>query len=218
MYEAVFYLTRKYPLTVTQIKLSRDQFPTARSDTRSLITWLIQVVISSKNERVFIRDLCDLILKSSLMVGGPLWILAWSSLLLGITLNMHLHGNCIYTADLMRLHQQKNISFGWNSSVRVDVLRHSSQRHPGGGLLHARRQYNVSRCISPSDRYFTVLLRSVGYPVLYDHSGVLANCDSTSEFVHWVHHCIRIAMRWVTLRISLHVFLLPVRTMQFSVY
>jgi hypothetical protein len=59
-------------------------------------------------------------------------------------------------------HQQKNIPFGRNGSVRVDALRQSSQRHPGGGLLCARRQYNVSRCISPSDRCFTVSSRSVG--------------------------------------------------------
>ena len=59
-------------------------------------------------------------------------------------------------------HQQKNIPFGRNGSVRVDALRQSRQRHPGGGLLRARRQYNASRCISSSDRCFTVSSRSVG--------------------------------------------------------
>jgi len=34
--------------------------------------------------------------------------------------------------------------------------------HPGGRLLRARRQYHVSRCISPSDRRFAVSSRSVG--------------------------------------------------------
>jgi hypothetical protein len=53
-------------------------------------------------------------------------------------------------------------------------------------------------------------------PILNDHSGVVANCDNTSEWVHWVRACIAIAMRWVTLRISLLVFLLPARKMQFS--
>jgi hypothetical protein len=68
--------------------------------------------------------------------------------------------------DLFRIshvqHQQKNIPFGWNGSVRVDALRQNRQRHPGGGLLRAWRQYNASRCISPSDRCFTVPSRSVG--------------------------------------------------------
>jgi hypothetical protein len=49
-------------------------------------------------------------------------------------------------------------------------------------------------------------------------SGVGANCDHTSEWVHWVHPCIWIAMQWVTLRKSLLTFLLPVRTMEFSLY
>jgi hypothetical protein len=31
-------------------------------------------------------------------------------------------------------------------------------------------------------------------PSLDKHSGVVAKCDHTSEWVHWVHACIRIAM------------------------
>jgi hypothetical protein len=53
-------------------------------------------------------------------------------------------------------------------------------------------------------------------PIVNNHCGVVANCDNTSEWVHWVRACIGIAMQWVTLRISLHVFLLAVRKMQFS--
>ena len=49
-----------------------------------------------------------------------------------------------------------------------------------------------------------------------DHSGVVANCDNTSDWIHWVRACIGIAMEWVTLRISLLAFLLPPRKMQFS--
>jgi len=45
-------------------------------------------------------------------------------------------------------------------------------------------------------------------PILNKHSGVVANCDHTSEWVHWVHACIGIAMQWVTLRQSLLTFLL----------
>jgi len=52
--------------------------------------------------------------------------------------------------------------------------------------------------------------------ILNDHSGVVANCDYTSEWVHWVRACIGIAMGWVMLRKSLLTFLLPARKMQFS--
>jgi len=55
-------------------------------------------------------------------------------------------------------------------------------------------------------------------PILNEHSGVVANYDHTSEWVHWVRACIGIAMQWVTLRKSLLAFLLPVRKMQFSLY
>jgi len=53
-------------------------------------------------------------------------------------------------------HQQKTFPSGRNGSVRVDALRQSHQRHPGGGLLRTRRQYHASRCTSPSDRSFAV--------------------------------------------------------------
>jgi len=57
---------------------------------------------------------------------------------------------------------------------------------------------------SPFRRFFS-LCRS---PILDKHSGVVANCDHTSERVHWVHACIGIAIQWVTLRKSHLVFLL----------
>jgi len=59
-------------------------------------------------------------------------------------------------------HQQKIFPTGRNGSVRVDALRQSRQRHPGGGLLRAQRQFNASHSISPSDRCFTVSSCSVG--------------------------------------------------------
>ena len=55
-------------------------------------------------------------------------------------------------------------------------------------------------------------------PILNNHSGLVANCDHTSEWVHWVRACIGIAMRWVTLRKSLLAFLLPAHKIQFSLY
>jgi len=54
-------------------------------------------------------------------------------------------------------------------------------------------------------RSFFSLCRS---PILNKHSGIVGNCDHTSEWVHWVHPCIGIAMQWVTLRKSLLAFLL----------
>jgi len=52
-----------YLLTVTLIELPSVQFPTAMSDTKSLNTLLLEVMISSKNERVFIRAWSDLTLQ-----------------------------------------------------------------------------------------------------------------------------------------------------------
>jgi len=56
-------MTKTYLLTVTQIELPRVQFPTTMSDTQSLNTSLLEVMISSKNERVYIPDLSDLTLQ-----------------------------------------------------------------------------------------------------------------------------------------------------------
>ena len=57
--EPAFYLTIMYPLTVTQLKLPRIQFPTAMSNTKSLNTSLLEVVIPSQNDCIFIRDVSD---------------------------------------------------------------------------------------------------------------------------------------------------------------
>ena len=61
--------------------------------------------------------------------------------------------------------------------------------------------------------HFFVLCQS---PILNEYSGIVANCDHTSEWVHWVRACIRIPMHWVTLRKSLLAFLLPACKIQFS--
>jgi len=100
-------------------------------------------------------------------------------------------------------------------------IRHISEKHfrPGGMApsertrsIRAVRDTPASRprvvshiaLQSPFHRFFS-LCRS---PILNKHSGVVANCDHTSEWVHWVHACIGIAMQWVTLRKSLLAFLL----------
>ena len=61
--EAAFYMTITYLLTVTRIELPRVQFPTAMSDTNSLNTSWLEVMISSQHEHVFIRDLSELTLQ-----------------------------------------------------------------------------------------------------------------------------------------------------------
>jgi len=60
------------------------------------------------------------------------------------------------------VHQQKTFPSARSGSVRVDALRRSRRRHPGGRSLRAWPQYHASRCISPSDRCFSVSSRSVG--------------------------------------------------------
>jgi len=60
-----------------------------------------------------------------------------------------------------RQHQQKTFPLGRNGSVRVDELHQGRQRHPGGGLPRAQRQYHGSHCISPSDHCVAVSSRSV---------------------------------------------------------
>ena len=74
--EPAFYLTITYPLTVTQIELRKVQFPTAMSGTKSQNTWLLEVMISSTNERVFIRDLISL----NLQIVFDAW---WASMNVG---------------------------------------------------------------------------------------------------------------------------------------
>ena len=66
-----------------------------------------------------------------------------------------------FYAQEIQHHQQKIFPSGRNGSVGVDALLQSRQRHPGGGLLRARRQFNASRSMSPSDCCFTVSSRSV---------------------------------------------------------
>jgi hypothetical protein len=58
--EPAFYKTTMYPLTVIQVELSGIQYPTAMSHSQSVNTWLPEVMMSSKNERVCICNLSKL--------------------------------------------------------------------------------------------------------------------------------------------------------------
>jgi len=60
IWELAFYPTTTYPLTVTQIELPRIQFPTAMSDTKSLNTSLLEVLISSSSGCILIREFSNL--------------------------------------------------------------------------------------------------------------------------------------------------------------
>jgi len=116
------------------------------------------------------------------------------------------------------------ISSAKNISVRAEWLRQSgrapsepSETPRWRVTLHAASIPRVALHIALRSLFhrFFLLCRS---PILNECSGVVANCDHTSEWDHWVRACIGIAMRWVTLRKSLLAFLLPARKMQFSLY
>jgi len=99
----------------------------------------------------------------------------------------------------------------WMRSVRA-VRDTSVVEYSVSGINTTHRiVHHPLRAVSPFH-----LTLSVSY--LKEHSGVVANCDHSSEWVHLVHACIGIAMYWVILRKSLHVFLLPAHKMQFSLY
>jgi len=100
----------------------------------------------------------------------------------------------------------------------VDALCQSRQRHRGGRLLCVRHEYNAWRCLSPSDRCFDCVFAFCWSPICNNCSGVVANSDNKSEWVHWVRYCFGIAMQWVMLGISLRAFLLSALKMQFSLY
>jgi len=99
----------------------------------------------------------------------------------------------------------------WMHSVRAirdtPVADYSVSSVKSMSHVPSHPQITVSRCFS--------FCRS---PISIDHSGGVANCDHTSEWVHWGRACIRIAMRWVTLRQSLLAFLLSARKIQFTLY
>jgi len=61
--EPAFYVTITYLLTVIEVELSRLQFPTAMSDSKSFSTSLQEVMIFLKINHVFIRDLSNLTLQ-----------------------------------------------------------------------------------------------------------------------------------------------------------
>ena len=59
IYEPAICCTIDLLSAVTQVVLPSFHFPTAMSVSQSVNTWMLEVMSSSKNEGVFIRDLSD---------------------------------------------------------------------------------------------------------------------------------------------------------------
>ena len=62
-WKPAFYLTTTLLLMISQVELLSFQIRTAMVDLKSWTTLLLEVMISSKNEHIFIRDLSDLALQ-----------------------------------------------------------------------------------------------------------------------------------------------------------
>jgi len=71
-------------------------------DSKSVNTLLIEVMISSKYERVFICDLSDLALQIIFDAWWASMNVHWQTPTGGKILVMHLRGDSIYTAELRR--------------------------------------------------------------------------------------------------------------------
>jgi len=87
-----------------------------------------------------------------------------------------------------------------NISVQVEWLRQSG-RGPSGPSETSRWQLTprpvpIRRVVLhiALSLWFHRLFSFCQPPILNKHSGVVANCDHTSEWVYWVRACIGIAM------------------------
>jgi len=113
-------VTITYPLTVTQIKLPTVQFPPTVSDTKSLNTSLLEVMVSSKNECVLICDLSDL----TLHMIFDVW---WASMKVGSTL--HIARNISRHAPLWRFNLHCGIE-ETGSPGKICIVCHQVLCHP----------------------------------------------------------------------------------------
>jgi hypothetical protein len=82
---------------VIQDELPKAQYPTVMSDTKSLNTSWLEVMISSKNEHIFIRDLSDLTSQTifdawwASMNFGSKQTIAWNNSRLAPSWRLYLH-------------------------------------------------------------------------------------------------------------------------------
>ena len=95
-----FFSTILYLLTSFQVFLHGCQIPTAMSDLKSLNTSLLEVMISSKKDRVIIRDLNDITLQTIFNAWCASINVGSSALLLGRILDMRHHGGSICIVEL----------------------------------------------------------------------------------------------------------------------
>ena len=120
--------------------------------------------------------------------------------------------------------EHRDIPSAKNISVRAEWVRQSGR---GQSELSETSWWRLTPCLALIWRvalHITLLSRIHHFfslcpsPFLNEYSGVVANCDNSSEWVHWERTCVGIAMGWVTPRKPHFVFLLPARKMQFSLY
>jgi hypothetical protein len=111
-----------------------------------------------------------------------------------------------------------------NISVRAEWLNQCGRHRPKPAEAP---RWRITPCLAsimcvrlhiPFQSLFHRFFLLCWSPIVNERSSVVANFNHTSDWLHWVRACIRIATRWVTLPKSLLAFLLPSRNMQFSLY
>jgi hypothetical protein len=122
IYNAALFLTIRYLLMVKQAELPSAQYPTAMSDTKTLITLLLVVIISYKKKHICIRDLSDRILQIifhaywASMSVGRMWPIVRNNSILASSWRFYLHSGIEST--------------GCPAMIRIvchQVLRHPSE-------------------------------------------------------------------------------------------
>jgi len=116
----MFYLTILLLLTVLQLELRSFQIPTTMLDSQSINPSLLEVMISSKNEQVFICDLSDL----TLQIIFNTW---WASMNVGSKHPMV--WNDSWHASLWRFHLHCGIEETGSPGI-ICIICHQVLRHP----------------------------------------------------------------------------------------
>jgi len=120
--DPVLYRTISNLLTVIQVEVLKAQYSTSLSDTKCLNTLLVEVIISSKNDRIFICHLSNLTLQ---IIFNPLW--AWMNVRLKwpVTWNNSRHASS-WRFDLHRGNEETGCP-GIICIIYHQVLRHPSE-------------------------------------------------------------------------------------------
>jgi len=135
-------------MTVTEFKLHSNQIPNAMLNSKSTNTSLLEVMISSKNERVFIRDLNDL----TLQIIFDAW---WTSMTVNWKLSIAWNNSGHAPWWLFYLHCgiEQTGSPGIICIICHQVLRHPSDHGTGsiGKYLLAKAQIAKLNGLTDSD-------------------------------------------------------------------